>query len=194
MIIFSRTLVMGLLLSVPFISRAESNSLIVPQANCELSATHSQLQETAAPNQPLLTQALTQQLNYCTRLAEQGDADAQYQLGWYFESRPEPDLNQAIHWFEQASLQGHATAQWRLGLLFFHGQGVPSNKVQSFIVLKMASINGEEQAIDDADRVASSMQSQELELANQMLSQIFYNYMQELLPEPELSTPLKLTP
>lgn len=81
-----------------------------------------------------------------------------------------------------------------LGLLFFHGQGVPSNKVQSFIVLKMASINGEEQAIDDADRVASSMQSQELELANQMLSQIFYNYMQELLPEPELSTPLKLTP
>ena len=58
----------------------------------------------------------------------------------------------------------------------------------------MASINGEEQAIDDADRVAESMQSQELELANQMLSQIFYNYMQELLPEPELSTPLKLTP
>ena len=194
MIIFSRTLVMGLLLSVPFISRAESNSLIVPQVNCELSASYSQLPATSDPDNSVAADTLTQQLKYCTRLAEQGDADAQYQLGWYFESHPEPDLNQAIHWFEQASLQGHATAQWRLGLLFFHGQGLPSNKVQSFIVLKMASINGEEQAIDDADRVAESMQSQELELANQMLSQIFYNYMQELLPEPEPSKPLQLTP
>ena len=183
MVFFSRALMTGVLLTVPLIAAAENNSLILPQLTCELPVTSQLATDTTAIESPATVTASAQQLNLCQQLAKTGNADAQFQLGQYFEQQPEADLAKAIDWYEQASLQGHATAQWRLGLLFFNGQGVASNKVQSFIVLKMAAINGEEQAIDAADEVADSMHSEELALANQLLSQIFYNYMQELTPE-----------
>ena len=64
--------------------------------------------------------------------------------------------------------------------MFFHGEGVPANNVQAYIVLKMAAVNGAEDALDTADEVAEHMQRDELELATQVLGQIFRNYLQEL--------------
>ncbi|MBE1043783.1 SEL1-like repeat protein, partial [Escherichia coli] len=47
-------------------------------------------------------------------------------------------------------LQGHAQAQYHLGTMFFRGEGVPANNVQAYIVLKMAAVNGAEDALDSA--------------------------------------------
>lgn len=50
-------------------------------------------------------------------LAEQGDADAQYDLGWaYFSGelvKSNGDL--ALHWFKKAAMQGHPGGMWRVG-------------------------------------------------------------------------------
>ena len=64
--------------------------------------------------------------------------------------------------------------------MFARGEGVPANRVQAFIVLKMAAINGAEDAMDSADEVADGMSREQLEHANRVLGEIFRNYLQEL--------------
>jgi len=61
------------------------------------------------------------------RLADQGDAKAQYELGvryahGYGVSR---DDQEAAKWYRQAAEQGEADAQHALGVMYDKGQGVP---------------------------------------------------------------------
>lgn len=65
-------------------------------------------------------------------------------------------------------------------MMFFRGEGVKANNVQAYIVLKMAAVNGADEAMDSADLVAAQMRADELEIATRVLGQIFRNYLQEL--------------
>ncbi|PXC04653.1 sel1 repeat family protein, partial [Pseudomonas aeruginosa] len=67
-----------------------------------------------------------------------------------------------------------------LGTMFFRGEGVQANNVQAYIVLKMAAVNGAEDALDSADLVAEQMNRDELDIATRVLGQIFRNYLIEL--------------
>lgn len=163
-----RALLLGCLLFAPMLAAAGDNSLLVPAiGRCSLNT---------------VPEALAEALEACNQAAQQGDAEAQFELGeyYYHGKQGEPDRTQALHWYEQASLQGHALAQHRLGSMFFHGEGVPANNVQAFIVLKMAAVNGAEEALDTADQVSEQMAPDQLEIALQVLGQIFRNYMQDV--------------
>ncbi|MFN8923757.1 MAG: tetratricopeptide repeat protein, partial [Sphingobacteriia bacterium] len=52
------------------------------------------------------------------KAAEQGHANAQYNLGQLYEQGEgvEPSYDQAMHWYRLAAEQGHYTAQSRLEL------------------------------------------------------------------------------
>jgi len=165
-----RALALGcLLLLQPLLALAESgNSLLIPTTGrCTLDT------------QP---QDLARALQACEQTAASGDAQAQYELGEFFYSgnQASRDLGKALEYFEQASLQGHAQAQYRLGGMFFHGEGVPANDVQAYILLKMAAVNGAEDALDLADEVSAEMPRDQLERATQVLGQIFRKYLLEL--------------
>ena len=65
--------------------------------------------------------------------ADQGDADAQFNLGVMYdngEGVPEDDT-QAVAWYRKAADQGHARAQFNLGAMYGNGQGVPQNFTQA---------------------------------------------------------------
>ncbi|HWD32663.1 tetratricopeptide repeat protein [Pseudomonas caricapapayae] len=164
-----RALALGcLLLLQPLLALAGGNSLLIPATGrCTLNS------------QP---EDLPQALASCQQAAQGGDAQAQYELGeFYYEGTNTPrDLKQALSYFEQASLQGHAQAQYRLGTMFFKGEGVAANNVQAYIVLKMAAVNGAEEALDLADEVSEQMPREDLEVATQVLGQIFRKYLLEL--------------
>jgi len=164
-----RALTLGcLLLLLPLLATAGGNSLLIPATGrCSLNTQPEDLPEALAA---------------CQQAARSGDLQAEFELGeFYYDGQRAPrDLAQALNWFEQASLQGHAQAQYRLGIMFFRGEGVPANNVQAYIVLKMAAVNGAEEALDTADLVAAQMQRDELEIASQVLGQIFRNYLMEL--------------
>ncbi|MNW15773.1 hypothetical protein D3C71_2143890 [compost metagenome] len=64
--------------------------------------------------------------------------------------------------------------------MFYKGEGVAANNVQAYIVLKMAAVNGAEDALDMADEVSAKMPRDELEVATQVLGQIFRKYLLEL--------------
>jgi TPR repeat protein len=62
-------------------------------------------------------------------LAEQGNADAQFNLGvMYYKGRGVPkNYKTAVKWYTLAAEQGNASAQFYLGLMYRRGKGVPKN-------------------------------------------------------------------
>ncbi len=67
------------------------------------------------------------------RLAEKGDARAQYTMGLMYEQGygVTPDQGKAVTWFEKAAEKGETNAQYHLGSLYNHGQGVPRDLTQA---------------------------------------------------------------
>ena len=56
-------------------------------------------------------------MKWYRKAAEQGFAEAQYNLGvcYYHGLGVEPDYSEAVKWWRQAAEQGHAEAQNNLG-------------------------------------------------------------------------------
>ena len=69
------------------------------------------------------------QVSNLNRKAEQGDADAQFNLAvlYYYGDGVPQDYAKARQWWEQAAAQGHADAQYNLGQLYFFWHGVPQD-------------------------------------------------------------------
>ncbi len=167
-----------LLMAMPLIATADSNFLIISSSGrCSLHT---------------LPEDLPEALAACEQVAASGNPQAQFDLGsFYYDGQlSERDLGIALKWFEQASLQGHAQAQHRLGMMFFRGEGVQANNVQAYVILKMAAVNGAEEAMDSADLVEAQMRSDELQLATQVLGQIFREYLLQLQGSNSLFAPL----
>ena len=62
-------------------------------------------------------------------LAEQGDVDAQFILGYmYDEGKGVPqDNKEAMKWYRLAAEQGDAGAEFNLGIMYVSGKGVPQD-------------------------------------------------------------------
>ena len=74
-------------------------------------------------------------------LAEQGDSDAQFNLGtWYYHA--ENDYPSAARWFREAAQQGHPLAQHDLGSLYVLGQGVPQSDAEAARWFQLAAEQG----------------------------------------------------
>ena len=97
-------------------------------------------------------------------LAEQGVADAQYNLGvMYGEGLGVPqDYAKAVGWWRKAAEQGHATAQYNLGVAYHNGEGVPQNYAQAHMWYNLAASRfspGEDRdkVVKNRDHVAKRM-------------------------------------
>jgi TPR repeat protein len=100
--------------------------------------------------------------------AEQGDADAQFNLSFMYlngEGVPQ-DYEEAIRWFRAAAEQGLAPAQFYLGFMYDSGRGVPRDEIQAHMWLSLAtsSLTGDlrEEAVRGRDRVAEKMHPAEI--------------------------------
>ena len=64
-------------------------------------------------------------LKKCHFLADQGDTDAHYHLGWMYEHGQSVEQNdrEAARWYRRAAQQGHVEAQYNLGLMYQYGWG-----------------------------------------------------------------------
>jgi hypothetical protein len=76
--------------------------------------------------------------------AENGDAAAQYQLGYCYEMGQgvAVDLEAAVQWYLRAANQGHPRSQYHLGLAYaYGGAGVPWDPAESCKWLTLADHN-----------------------------------------------------
>ena len=81
-------------------------------------------------------------------LAEQGDAEAQFNLGARYASGRgvAEDETEAVRWFRLAADQGHITAQLNLGARYAVGRGVPEDDAESVRWLRLAADQGDADA------------------------------------------------
>ena len=65
-------------------------------------------------------------INDLIKKAEQGDVEAQYNLGYYYHSGEgvEQSEKKALYWWQKAAKQGHANSQYNLGVNYGKGYGV----------------------------------------------------------------------
>ncbi len=76
--------------------------------------------------------------------AEQGDANAQFNLGLRYDDGdgvPEND-REAVRWYRMAAEQGHAAAQFTLGTMYSRGRDVPENDQEAVKWYRMAAEQG----------------------------------------------------
>ncbi len=80
-------------------------------------------------------------LQWYHKAAEQGYAEAQFNLGlMYFEGQGVPqDYAEAVRWHRKAAEQGYARAQFLLGMMYFLGQGVPEDEAQAHMWINLAA-------------------------------------------------------
>ena len=76
----------------------------------------------------LLFSSALQALDFTStkKLAEQGDARAQYNLGVKYDNGEGviEDDKLAVEWYTKAAMQGYARAQYNLGVKYDNGEGV----------------------------------------------------------------------
>ena len=77
--------------------------------------------------------------------AEQGDADAQYDLGLaYANGKDVPqDYKKAVKWVQLAAEQGNAKAQYGLGVVYYKGQAVPQDYKEAAKWFRLAAEQGD---------------------------------------------------
>ena len=75
--------------------------------------------------------------------AQNGSAEAQCYLGWMNETvRGGANDSEAAEWYKKAAAQGYARAQHNLGVLFYHGRGVPQDREQAAALYLKAGSQG----------------------------------------------------
>ena len=113
--------------------------------------------------------AQTKSLADLRKLADQGNADAQWQMGVRYhngENVPRDDA-QAMQWFLRAAEQGHATAQATLGAYYWAGRGVPQDLSKAYFWSALALAQGDENSKSRLEGLASQMTRTQVSAARQ---------------------------
>ena len=109
--------------------------------------------------------------------AGQGDANAQYNLGYmYYNGAGVPrDHAEALRWHRRAAGQGFARAQYNLGVMYYNGAGVPRDFVQAHKWFNLAASrfsalekDSRESAVRGRDLAAARLTAAELVRAQRL--------------------------
>lgn len=78
------------------------------------------------------------------RLANQGDAVAQYDLGFLYHKGKEvsQDYTKAVEWYKKAASQGNAKAQTILGVFYHEGKELPQDYTKAKQYFEKAASQG----------------------------------------------------
>ena len=83
-------------------------------------------------------------INDCRRIADQGDARAQYNLGMMYGNGEgvSRDYKESVKWFKLAAKQGIAQAQYNLGVMYGNGRIVPQDYKEAVKWYRLAADQG----------------------------------------------------
>ncbi len=102
--------------------------------------------------------------------AEQGNADAQYNLGAMYDQGwgvPQ-DYAEAVKWYRMGAEQGDVWTQVALGVKYANGEGVPQDYVLAHMWLNLAVAQGSKNGILFRDEFAESMTSEQVAEAQRL--------------------------
>jgi len=127
-------------------------------------------QPAKAPSQALAPPTMAaDSLEGMRKLAEQGDATAQFSVGARYatgEDVPQ-DYAEAVRWFSMAAEQGHVVSQATLGAYYWAGRGVPQDLVKAYFWSVLAQAGGDEASKYRVVHLASLMTRRQITAAQQ---------------------------
>lgn len=99
----------------------------------------------------LSVSAMAADFNQTQRLANQGDASAQFKLGVMYDEGESvhQDSVKAFEWYEKAANQGIAEAQFNLGNAYYKGEGLRQNIATAKEYFGKACDNGFQKGCDN---------------------------------------------
>lgn len=112
--------------------------------------------------------------------AEQGDAEAQYDLAYlYYKAGTDPAISGvtqsdklAAHWYRRAAEQGHARAQYNMAVLHLHGKGVERDAVEAYAWLLEAAENGHEASTELIKELDGILNPKQIEAARKRADEL----------------------
>ena len=119
-------------------------------------------------------------LKWYRRAAEQGVAEAQFNLGnLYCTGQGVPqDLAEARKWYLKAAEQGDAEAQYNLGVSYGTGQGVPQDNRLAYAWFHVAAAQGNEPARYNRDIASAKLDPASLAEAQKLSEQYHKSYVE----------------
>jgi hypothetical protein len=119
------------------------------------------------------------------KLADEGEADAQWQMGLRYhngEDVPHDDA-QAMQWFLRAAEQGVVSAQSTVGAYYWAGRGVPEDLSNAYFWSAIANAQGDEASKIRLEVLASRMTRAQISTARQQADAWIHNYYQRAKSE-----------
>jgi hypothetical protein len=148
---------------------AASSQASQPRSGAEPVSGQSATDHSSADQRSTEQRAPAKSLADLRMLADQGDADAQWQMGVRYhnaEDVPHDDA-QAMKWFLRAAEQGNVAAQSALGAYYWAGRGVPEDLSQAYLWSAIALANGDENSKVRLEGLASQMTRAQVSAARQ---------------------------
>ena len=104
------------------------------------------------------------------KLAEAGDADAQWLMGVRYHDGEgvAHDDAQAVQWFQLAAEQGNVAAQGALGAYYWRGRGVPADLSRAYFWSAIAMAQGDEMSKSRIEGLSSQMTPGQVSAARQL--------------------------
>ena len=123
----------------------------------------------------LPVQAQTPEIDHWRALAEQGDAEVQYNLGLMYANGDgvRRDYAEAIKWYRKAAEQGHANAHRSLGVVYDNGYGVPEDDVAAYAWFSVAAASGNDMARKNRDSIKGRLTPSQHEKGQTMAREIY---------------------
>ena len=105
-----------------------------------------------------------------TPLAEQGLAEAQFNLGLTYRlgRGVSQDYHTAVKWYLLSAEQGTYRAQNNLGLMYTKGDGVSQDYIRAHMWFNLAAAGGNKNGTESRDRVATNMTAEQIGKAQKM--------------------------
>ena len=115
------------------------------------------------------------------KLADRGDADAQWQIGVRYHNGEgvSRDDVQAMQWFLRAAEQGHVIAQATLGAYYWAGRGVPQDFSKAYFWSAIALAQGDENSKSRLEGLASQMTREQISAARQQADVWIHSHNQQ---------------
>lgn len=131
-----------------------------------------------AASKPRTVPAETSDLTGLRKLAEQGDAAAQFALGARYATGEEvkQDYSEAVRWFALAADQGHVLAQATLGAYYWAGRGVPPDMSKAYFWSALAQAGGDQASKYRVAVLTSRMSRAEILAAQQQANDWLRNH------------------
>lgn len=145
-----------------------------------------------------ITPRLSPKVERCKREAADGDAEAQFTLGLFFEGGKMgllQDYAESAKWYRKAAEQDHSAAQLYLGVYFGQGRGVEQDLVEALkwvLLAKRGSALDRFAANDTQSRLEALMTEDQVNLARVRVALFVAEHEKRLTPKANLGKESKM--